>query len=225
MPQKHVETPGTCIQGPPGGLKCLAPCIRELDLADNLLPSWSEAARLAHELPELASLDLSLNCMAWPPARPSPDAVAPFMSLQTLVLNQCCLSWLEVSAYLCGISAPSLFLTRTGSCNGFWGVLRLLGGQVIVNMALCGAGLVGTRHWLSVPADTSRQPSPEWSVLDAHGALSVHALLRCRSAAWSRGCLPWQPSTCAGTTCLRSMDQLCQQRLSAISRWRVPASL
>ena len=76
----------------------LTPCIQELDLADNLLPSWTEAARLAQELPELASLDLSLNHMAWPPARPAPNAVAPFMRLETLVLNQCCLSWREVRA-------------------------------------------------------------------------------------------------------------------------------
>ena len=34
--------------------------------------------------------------MAWPPASCTPDAVASFASLQTLVLNQCCLSWEEV---------------------------------------------------------------------------------------------------------------------------------
>ena len=86
------------MQGHPGELRALAPQIRELDVADNLLPSWSVAARLAQELPELTSLDLSLNRMAWPPARPAPDAVAPFMRLQTLVLNQCHLSWQEVRA-------------------------------------------------------------------------------------------------------------------------------
>ncbi len=90
-----------CMQGLPGELRALAPCIQELDLADNLLPSWTEAARLAQELPELASLDLSLNRMAWPLARPAPDAVAPFMRLETLVLNQCCLSWHEVTS--CGM--------------------------------------------------------------------------------------------------------------------------
>ena len=89
------------MQGPPGELRALAPCIQDLDLADNLLPDWSEAARLAQELPELASLDLSLNRMAWPPARPALDAVAPFMRLETLVVNQCCLSWQEVSPIAC----------------------------------------------------------------------------------------------------------------------------
>ena len=89
------------MQGPPGELRALAPHVCELDLADNLLPSWSEAAQLAQELPELASLDLSLNRMAWPPARPAPDIVAPFLALETLVLNQCCLSWQEVRAMAC----------------------------------------------------------------------------------------------------------------------------
>lgn len=93
-----------CAQGPPEELRALAPHIHELDLADNLLPSWSEAAQLAQELSELTGLDLSLNHMAWPPARPAPDAIAPFLRLETLVLNQCCLSWQEVRATAsCGV--------------------------------------------------------------------------------------------------------------------------
>ena len=111
------------MQGMPGELRVLAPNIQELELADNLLPSWSEAARLAEELKELVSLDLSLNRMAWPPARPAPDAVAPFIRLQTLVLNQCHLSWLEVRAVLelcciCALPAWQLlqqFLTAIAS--------------------------------------------------------------------------------------------------------------
>ena len=96
IPHPNASPSGACLQGPPGELRDLAPQIHELDLADNLLPSWEEAACLAQELPELVSLDLSLSRMAWTPASCSPDAVASFASLQTLVLNQCCLSWEEV---------------------------------------------------------------------------------------------------------------------------------
>lgn len=87
-----------CTQGPSGELRALAPNIRELDLAGNLLPSWTEAACLAQELPDLASLDLSLNPMAWPSDSPGAVEVTPFRRLKTLVLNQCCFSWPQVMA-------------------------------------------------------------------------------------------------------------------------------
>ena len=123
---------------------CLAPRIRELDLADNLLPSWSEATQLAHELPKLASLDLSLNCMAWPPARPAPEAVAPFMSLHTLVLNQCCLSWLEVRATASVAYLHLARFTSKCSCNTIW-ILRWHHGQIIVKVALRAARILVMR--------------------------------------------------------------------------------
>lgn len=84
------------MQGTPGELRRSAPHLKDLDLADNLLPRWEEAAQLAHELPELSSLDLSSNRMALPAARSAPDAVTPFARLQTLILNHCCLRWQEV---------------------------------------------------------------------------------------------------------------------------------
>ena len=49
-------------------------------------------------LPALASLDLSLNPMAWPSNSPGAVAVTPFRRLKTLVLNQCCFSWPQVMA-------------------------------------------------------------------------------------------------------------------------------
>ena len=62
-------------------------------MANNLLPSWAETARLAQELPELASLDLSQNRMAMSIPGPKPK---PFMCLRTLILNHCSLSCQEV---------------------------------------------------------------------------------------------------------------------------------
>jgi hypothetical protein len=86
------------MQGPSGELRALAPNMRELDLADNLLPRWTEAACLAEEAPDLASLNLSLNPMAWPSGLPGAAAVTPFRRLKTLVLNQCCIGWPQVLA-------------------------------------------------------------------------------------------------------------------------------
>lgn len=84
------------MQGSPGRLRRLAPKLQDLDLADNLLPSWAEAARLAQELPQLASLDLSHNRMAMPIPGPKPEAMEPLTCLRTLILNRCSLSCQEV---------------------------------------------------------------------------------------------------------------------------------
>lgn len=80
------------MQGPRGALRALAPNLAQLDLAASLLPSWEEALTLARELPQLHSLDLSANRMAFPAAA----TAACFGSLRTLVLNQCCIGWEQV---------------------------------------------------------------------------------------------------------------------------------
>ena len=159
-----------------------------MDLADNLLPSWSEAARLAQELPELASLDLSLNLMAWPPAKPAPDAVTPFMRLETLVLNQCCLSWQDVRtkallwrtmrqlSHLCICSQKTLPRNKHATVTPWDSML----GPALVRITYISA----SNHSATVLS------SPDLMALNFSCGLNACLEFYCRSAGWSHGCLP-----------------------------------
>lgn len=69
----------------------LAPNIKELDLAENLLKEWSVVAELGLQLPGLQSLDLRGNRLVAAPCA----GLAPFANLRVLVLNATGLSWVD----------------------------------------------------------------------------------------------------------------------------------
>jgi Leucine-rich repeat (LRR) protein len=70
-------------------LRELAPNIKELDLAENLLKEWSVVAELGLQLPGLQSLDLRGNRLVAEPCAAPP----PFQNLRVLVLNATGLTW------------------------------------------------------------------------------------------------------------------------------------
>lgn len=78
--------------GAEGEVRACCPCLTELDLANNLLPDWQTVGSIVEQLPALASLNLSANCLL--PLR-QPPALG---SLKILVLNSMVrkTSWAEI---------------------------------------------------------------------------------------------------------------------------------
>ncbi len=72
----------------------LAPNIKELDLAENLLKEWGVVAELGLQLPGLQSLDLRGNRLVAEPCA----APLPFQNLRVLVLNATGLTWQDTVA-------------------------------------------------------------------------------------------------------------------------------
>lgn len=134
-----TETSACCLVIPPSpqgdaeALRKALPSLTELDLSDNLIPSWSFVAELAHALPELRTLNLSGNRLALPgmpggpaawelpqaesgsghsgamgrvPASLAPPSVASLAGLRCLVLNSCRVSWPQAVAL--GQQLPNL---------------------------------------------------------------------------------------------------------------------
>lgn len=86
----------SCCQGPNGELATAALALAELDVSDTLIGSWHAALRIMRQLPALRQIDLSRTRLALPaPAQP-PAAGLAADRLQTLVLNECRLTWAEV---------------------------------------------------------------------------------------------------------------------------------
>ena len=85
----------------------MASNLQELDLTDNLLPTWGVLSEFAAGLPRLRCLNLSCNIMTMPAGSCQP----PNTALQVLVLNSCRLSWSEVSGWGCCPPAWELSLT------------------------------------------------------------------------------------------------------------------
>lgn len=83
-------------QGSHGELAEAAPALAELDLSSTLVGSWHDALAIMQQLPALQQLDLSCTRLALPP-QPAflPDSLMS-VRLQTLVLNECRLSWAQV---------------------------------------------------------------------------------------------------------------------------------
>ncbi|XP_076315942.1 tubulin-specific chaperone E-like [Tachypleus tridentatus] len=80
--------------GQPGELQTLIPSVTVLDLSRNLLSFWSEVARIAEQLPCLRELNVSENLIPVP--EHSEDLQPSFRTLKTLVLNKMSYSWEQV---------------------------------------------------------------------------------------------------------------------------------
>ncbi|KAL5008816.1 hypothetical protein ScPMuIL_014397 [Solemya velum] len=80
--------------GPNPDLSRFAPNIQELDLCQNLLPSWQSVATIAQQLPNLRTLNISQNKLQFPD-NPS-DLIGCFPSLRCLYLNRMNYTWQEV---------------------------------------------------------------------------------------------------------------------------------
>ena len=78
----------------PRELQLAVPQLAELDLAGNLISSWSEVAKLAEELPRLRFLNLSHSRLS---ISPQLGGLPGFAMLHTLVLNSTGITWEQVS--------------------------------------------------------------------------------------------------------------------------------
>ena len=83
-------------QGPREELAEAAPALAELDLSSTLVGSWHDALAIMQQLPALRQLDLSRTRLALPSQPAALQDLLMGIRLQTLVLNECHLSWAQV---------------------------------------------------------------------------------------------------------------------------------
>jgi hypothetical protein len=98
-------------QGSDGELAEAAPALAELDLSSTLVGSWHDALAIMQQLPALRQLDLSRTRLALPPQPAALPDSQTGVRLQTLVLNECHISWAQV-----GRKSKSLISTSSW-CN------------------------------------------------------------------------------------------------------------
>lgn len=84
------------MQGPAGELATTAPSLKQLDLTDHLIGSWSTVVSICQQLPHLQLLNLSLNRLQLPNSLPD-AGLQQLPGLQCLVLNQCNITWQQVA--------------------------------------------------------------------------------------------------------------------------------
>ena len=84
------------LQGNEAELKDCLPRLQELDLTGNLLSSWHILQQIGNALPSLSMLNLSQNVLT-PPDAAIMSSMPPNAALCTLVLNNCHLTWSQVS--------------------------------------------------------------------------------------------------------------------------------
>ena len=90
-----LHTPVDGMQGPDGELGAAVPALAELDLSSSLVDSWNSVLSIMRELPALRLINLSHTRM-WLPSRMD-RSWSGVTSLQAIVLNNCHVSWSQVS--------------------------------------------------------------------------------------------------------------------------------
>jgi Leucine-rich repeat (LRR) protein len=141
------------LKGPQGKLAATAPSLKQLDLTDNLISSWSTVAQVCQELPQLQLLNLSLNRLQLPRSLPD-TGLQQLRGLQCLVLNQCRITWQQVRQLPCILECDCqrsasrehclwpLGLTSStwgGIFAFWWSVATPLGPQGVVQHSLLGS--------------------------------------------------------------------------------------
>ncbi|XP_013395926.1 tubulin-specific chaperone E-like [Lingula anatina] len=80
--------------GPESALENTCPNVEELDISQNLIPSWEEVAKIAVQLKKLEILNLSENQLRFPDN--PPGLCSAFLCLKTIILNRMQLCWRQV---------------------------------------------------------------------------------------------------------------------------------